>query len=70
MTHVTVEFFDPSSPRGRTVGPWEWVHLEGRTLLGVTGDQRTAIATVGEDGLWVDETGAAWVDIAIKGGGL
>lgn len=65
-----VEFFDATLGHTRTEGPWERVHMEGRALVGVNGDQRTAIATLNDDGLWVDNAGHCWVDVAVKGGAI
>ncbi|MBI4438211.1 hypothetical protein HY631_04635 [Candidatus Uhrbacteria bacterium] len=63
---VAVEFFDAPGDLVVREGPFDWVHLEGRAIVAVTGDERTQLAALDvESWTWIDRRGVRWIDVAV-----
>lgn len=66
MSAVIVEFFSTLTDTTRRRGPYERVHFEGRSVVGLNGERRTTLAVMNEDGVWVDDSGTAWIDLDVQ----
>lgn len=66
MNSVIVEFFSTLTDTTRRRGPYERVHFEGRSLVAINGERRMTLAVINEDGVWVDDSGAAWIDLDVQ----
>lgn len=64
---VLVEFFDAPADVVQREGPFDWIHIEGRALVGVVGEEHTEIATL-DPGTWTwrDRRGNCWVDVSVQ----
>ena len=59
-------FFSTLTNTTRRRGPSERVHFEGRSLVAINGERRMTLAVINEDGVWVDDSGTAWIDLDVQ----